>query len=203
MRKAAVIAVLSFCALTAAAQDYYRYFEQERPLLSTEWGAGISGTYTGISSGDEQIGFSPRIGYGAYIGMSLCVGRHFALHAEIDYHFGNLLVTRGDISRKVKSRSIEMPILLTFRGVDRLRFSVGPVIAVMDRSRYDDDTETIEFGAVRPTWNVAVGAGVTLGRRCLLEARYTRALQRTLNQFDGHEFRSDSYRVVLSLGLLF
>lgn len=145
MRKAVVIAVLSFCALTAAAQDYYRYFEQERPLLSTEWGAGISGTYTGISSGDEQIGFSPRIGYGAYIGMSLCVGRHFALHAEIDYHFGNLLVTRGDISRKVKSRSIEMPILLTFRGVDRLRFSVGPVIAVMDRSRYDDDTETIEF----------------------------------------------------------
>lgn len=204
MRKAAVIAALSFCLLTAEAQNRYRYFEQEqRPLLSTEWGAGISGTYTGISSGNEDISFSPRIGYGAYIGMSLCVGRYFALHTEIDYHFGNLLVTRGDMSRKVKSRSIEMPILLTFRGADRLRFSIGPVIAVMDRSRYDTDTETIEFGAVRPTWNMAVGAGVTLGRRCLLEARYTRALQRTLNQFEGDEFRSDSYRVVLSLGLLF
>ena len=98
MRKAVVIAVLSFCALTAAAQDYYRYFEQERPLLSTEWGAGISGTYTGISSGDEQIGFSPRIGYGAYIGMSLCVGRYFALHAEIDYHSA-ICSLRAAISR--------------------------------------------------------------------------------------------------------
>jgi len=192
---------------TAEARNYTGFYDRESsPLLSTEWSIGLGPAYTGIDPQgiDSGVTLSPHLWFGGYMGMSLMIGRYFALHGEIDYMFGNIMADDGDVRHKVKSRSIEVPVMMSYRAWDRLRLNVGVSIAAMDRSRYvDANGNTMEFGAVRPTWNFIVGAGMTLGRRLLIEARYVRSLQRTLNYFEGREFRSDSYRVSLTVGILF
>lgn len=202
-----LIVLLAMTLLSAEAQNYMGLYDREpRPLLSTEWGIGIGPAYTGIDpqGADTGVTLSPRLWLGGYMGMSLLIGRYFAMHAEIDYMFGNIMASSDDVQHKVKSRSIEVPVMMSYRAWDIVRLNVGVSITAMDRSRYVDSKDTtMEFGAVRPTWNFVVGAGITLGRRLLIEARYTRALQRTLNYFEGREFRSDSYRVSLTAGILF
>lgn len=191
--------------LSAEAQSYMNLYREQRPLLSTEWSVGIGTAYTGIDAHDDaEVTLTPRLWFGGYMGMSLLIGDNFALHGEIDYMFGNIMADNGNVSHKVKSRSIEVPVMMSYRAWDKFRLNVGVSIAAMDRSRYIDAKDNVmEFGAVRPTWNFVAGAGITLGRRLLIEARYVRALQRTLNYFEGREFRSDSYRVSLTVGILF
>ncbi len=207
MRKLLLILLSAAAVFTVEAQNYAAFYEREtRPLLSTEWGIGIGPAYTGIEPQGigSEVTLSPHLWFGGYMGMSLLIGRYFALHGEIDYMFGNIMADNGDVRHKVKSRSIEVPVMMSYRAWDRLRLNVGISIAAMDRSRYvDDKGSAMEFGAVQPTWNFIVGAGVTLGRRLLIEARYKRSLQRTLNYFEGCEFNSDSYRVSLTVGILF
>lgn len=206
MRRLLLILLSTVALCRAEAQNYMGLYGREpRPLLSTEWGIGIGPAYTGITTPDDAgVTLSPRLWFGGYMGMSLLIGSNFALHGEIDYLFGNIMAGDGDVQHKVKSRSIEVPVMMSYRAWDTFLLNVGVSIAAMDRSRYVDAKDnTMEFGAVRPTWNFVVGAGVTLGRRLLIEARYVRALQRTLNYFEGCEFRSDSYRVSLTVGILF
>lgn len=208
MRRFCIILLLSAVTTFSAAQNYSDYFDRhyDRPLLSTEWSIGLGPAYTGIDPHGEEAGvsLSPRLWFGGYAGMSLLIGRYFAVQCQIDYQFGSIMADNGAVRHKVKSRSIEVPVLMSYRAWDRVRLNVGVSIAAMDRSRYvDDDGDTMEFGAVRPTWNFVAGAGLTLGRRMLLEARYVRSLQRTLNYFEGREFNSESYRISLSVGILF
>lgn len=208
MRRILLILLLSATTLfTVEAQNYAGLYDREtEPLLSTEWSIGLGPAYTGIDPQDTGSGItlSPHMWFGGYMGMSLLIGRNFALHGEIDYMFGNIMAGNGDVRHKVKSRSIEVPVMMSYRAWDRLRINVGVSIAAMDRSRYADaEGSTMEFGAVRPTWSFIAGAGMTLGRRLLIEARYMRSLQSTLNYFEGCEFNSDSYRISLTVGILF
>ncbi|MDE6140535.1 MAG: hypothetical protein K2F95_06265 [Alistipes sp.] len=207
MRRLSLTILLTIALYSAKAQSYASLYDREtRPLLSTEWSIGLGPAYTGIDpkASDSDVTLSPRLWIGGYMGMSLLIGRSFALHGEIDYMFGNIMASSGKVQHKVKSRSIEVPVMMSYRAWDCVRLNVGVSITAMDRSRYvNAKDDTMEFGAVRPTWNFVVGAGLTLGRRLLLEARYVRALQRTLNYFEGREFDSDSYRVSLTVGILF
>lgn len=205
MRRLLLIILSAIVSLSAEAQNYMNFYREQRPLLSTEWSIGIGPAYTGINTYDDAtVTLTPRLWFGGYMGMSLLIGSNFALHGEIDYMFGSIMANNGDVQHKIKSRSIEVPVMMSYRAWDRFRLNVGVSIAAMDRSRYTDAKDnTMEFGAVRPTWNFVVGAGLTLGRRLLIEARYVRSLQRSLNYFEGREFRSDSYRISLTAGILF
>lgn len=173
--------------------------------LRTEWGVGLKAVYTGVESLSPNITVAPRIGFGAQFDMALRIGRRFAIETEIGYERGSMMVGNGTEQFKVKTTTMDIPILASLRLLGRMiRISAGPLFSVMNKAQYvNSDNQTMEFGALHPTWNIMASAGVCLGRHWLIEARYVHSLKKTLNQFEGEEFNLRSRRITVGVTALF
>ena len=70
-------------------------------------------------------------------------------------------------------------------------------------------SNTYLFGAVMPTYNLAAGVGLRIGKHTLIEARYVYPLKETVNQFGakegetGLEFNMRGYKISAGITLLF
>ena len=173
--------------------------------LRTEWGVGLKAVYTGVESLSPNITVAPRIGFGAQFDMALRIGRRFAIETEIGYERGSMMVGNGTEQFKVKTTTMDIPILASLRLLGRMiRISAGPLFSVMNKAQYvNSDNQTMEFGALHPTWNIMASAGVCLGNHWLIEARYVHSLKKTLNQFEGEEFNLRSRRITVGVTALF
>lgn len=172
--------------------------------LRTEWGIGLKGVYTGVESLSPNITVAPRIGFGAQFDMALRIGRRFAIETEVGYERGTLMVGNGVEQFKVKTTTMDIPVLVSLRLLGRMiRISAGPLFSVMNKAQYvNDDNIAMEFGALHPTTNVMASAGVCVGR-ILVEARYVQSLKKTLNYFEGEEFNLRSRRITVGVTALF
>ncbi len=207
-----VTAIVVVMALTvggtktfAQSMEYGFYPQQDAPKVRMEWGVGAGASYTGmakLSPGDVQL--KPRFGIGGHIDMAVCIGRNFAIETEINYEGGSIDAATPKDSHKVKTRTIDIPLLLSLRmAYNHLRISAGPLFTVMSHAEYTDNGETMFFGPVSPTWNLAAGIGVGIGRHFIIEARYVHPLKSSVNQFEGVEFTTRSYRVTAGVTVLF
>ena len=207
-----ITAVVAILALTvggtktfAQSMEYGFYPQQDAPKVRMEWGVGAGASYTGmakLSPGDVQL--KPRFGIGGHIDMAVCIGRNFAIETEINYEGGSIDAATPKDSHKVKTRTIDIPLLLSLRmAYNHLRISAGPLFTVMSHAEYTDNGETMFFGPVSPTWNMAAGIGVGIGRHFIIEARYVHPLKSNVNQFEGVELTTRSYRVTAGVTVLF
>lgn len=173
--------------------------------LRTEWGVGLKGVYTSVESLSPSITVAPRIGFGAQCDMALRIGRRFAIETEIGYERGSMMVGNGSEQFKVKTTTMDIPVLASLRLLGRMiRISAGPLFSVMNKAQYvNKDNQTMEFGALHPTWNIMASAGVCIGTHFLIEARYVHSLKKTLNQFEGEEFNLRSRRITVGVTALF
>ena len=164
-----------------------------------------SATYTGVKSiSTDIVSLKPRLGLAGHFDMALRIGRNFAVETEIHYEGGSISVATPKVEHKVRTRTMDIPVLLSLRMANnRIRLSAGPLFTVMSRAEYTQDGEIKFFGPTNPTWNVAAGVGIGLTRHLVLEARYVHPLKSSINQFDGIEFNTRSYRVTAGLTLLF
>lgn len=185
----------------------YNYYPSavDRPKISTEWGIGIGGAYTGISSiSTSDVKLKPRFGFQGHIDLSVCFGRNFAIETEIAYEGGSLDAATQNEEHRVRTRTIDIPVLLSLRFIGgRLRLNAGPLFTVMSKAEYTSDGEVMLYGPVYPTWNLAASVAIGLGKHFLLEARYVHALKDCHNQFGGVEFQTRPYKITAGVALVF
>lgn len=202
---AAFILMASGTEATAQSSEYSFYSHEETPKVRMEWGVGVGATYTGVKSiSTDIVSLKPRLGLAGHFDMALRIGRNFAVETEIHYEGGSISVATPKVEHRVRTRTMDIPVLLSLRMANnRIRLSAGPLFTVMSRAEYTQDGEIKFFGPTNPTWNVAAGVGIGLTRHLVLEARYVHPLKSSINQFDGIEFNTRSYRVTAGLTLLF
>ncbi len=202
---AAFVLMASGTEATAQSSEYGFYSHEETPKVRMEWGVGVGATYTGVKSiSTDIVSLKPRLGLAGHFDMALRIGRNFAVETEIHYEGGSISVATPKVEHRVRTRTMDIPVLLSLRMANnRIRLSAGPLFTVMSRAEYTQDGEIKFFGPTNPTWNVAAGVGIGLTRHLLIEARYVHPLKSSINQFDGIEFNTRSYRVTAGLTLLF
>lgn len=202
---AAFVLMASGTEATAQSSEYSYYSHEETPKVRMEWGVGVGATYTGVKSiSTDIVSLKPRLGLAGHFDMALRIGRNFAVETEIHYEGGSISVATPKVEHRVRTRTMDIPVLLSLRMANnRIRLSAGPLFTVMSRAEYTQDGEIKFFGPTNPTWNVAAGVGIGLTRHLVLEARYVHPLKSSINQFDGIEFNTRSYRVTAGLTLLF
>ena len=202
---AAFVLMASGTEATAQSSEYSFYSHEETPKVRMEWGVGVGATYTGVKSiSTDIVSLKPRLGLAGHFDMALRIGRNFAVETEIHYEGGSISVATPKVEHRVRTRTMDIPVLLSLRMANnRIRLSAGPLFTVMSRAEYTQDGEIKFFGPTNPTWNVAAGVGIGLTRHLVLEARYVHPLKSSINQFDGIEFNTRSYRVTVGLTLLF
>ena len=202
---AAFVLMASGTEATAQSSEYSFYSHEETPKVRMEWGVGVGATYTGVKSiSTDIVSLKPRLGLAGHFDMAVRIGRNFAVETEIHYEGGSISVATPKVEHKVRTRTMDIPVLLSLRMANnRIRLSAGPLFTVMSRAEYTQDGEIKFFGPTNPTWNVAAGVGIGLTRHLLIEARYVHPLKSSINQFDGIEFNTRSYRVTAGLTLLF
>ncbi len=201
-----VCAALLLVGVSASAQGYsYTPIKESAPKIRTEFGAGIGVLYTGFSTiSTESVKLQPRFGFEGHLDMALRFGRNFALEAEVGYQGGSIDVSNGREDRRIRSKAIDIPVLLSLRLANNMvRINAGPVFTVMSRGEYTVNEEVMMFGAVNPTWNLAAGVGVCFSHHFLVELRYVHAMKDELNHFEGEEFTTRSYRIAASFTALF
>lgn len=208
---AVIMSIAEIGVLSAQDYDYSFGTPRKRARVYTEWGIGVGGVYTGVGSlTTEEVRLKPRFGIQGHIDMAVCFGRNFALETEIAYEGGSMDVATESMEHRVKTRTMDIPLLLSLRFVGgRIRLSAGPQFTVMSRAEYTDNGEKMLFGPVSPTWNIAAGIGVGLSRHFIFEARYIHALSTTSNQFGGKEnspgveFGMRPYRISAGIAIIF
>ncbi|MBR4995086.1 MAG: outer membrane beta-barrel protein [Alistipes sp.] len=202
-----IFSVVVCCVAEVSAQqiDYYggdigRY--RTRPRSSVEMGIMAGASY--MSSSASAVGLAPHsFGIRGGLSMSLCWSEEYALQMELAYLYNEIEATKGSFATDVESNIMEIPLLFSYRGLGPVRLNVGPVLSLAGTARYDAGSERVEFGRVRSTIGYVAGVGVELSRHLLLDARFVGNFAAPSNYFEGAEFSSPYYWVVLSLGYMF
>ena len=205
IRAIVLTVVVMLIGIKTEAQERYYPTPDNKPKVRMEMGVGLDAVITGIKSVSTQaVTLNPRLGYGAHFDMALCIGRHFAIEAEVGYQRGKIKAQDARNTYAIKTRTIDVPILLSLRVANQhIRINAGPVFTVMSKAQYMFNNETMEYGPVYPTWNIMGSIGFCIGRHFLLEARYIHALKSTYNQVEGVEFTARPHRISAGFTVLF
>ena len=185
IRKIVVTSLLVVCALSAAAQ---------RPRARIEWGVlgGINiPDYTTNMSGPDV---KNKLGWQAVEPQILYVRQGLRIRPE------------GQKEINLKSNSIDVPVLLSFRLLRPVRIYAGPVFTVMNDCKQKSGGDLLDFGRVRPTMSYTVGAGVKLLGHLLVDLRYNGQFKSKKDVVlpDGGKLdKLRTYNVALNFGYLF
>ncbi len=198
MRKTIVFLLCLLTAFPVAAQ---------MPRARVEW--GVLG---GINVPDYRISDdygSVRNKLGWQFGIVTAVKwRAFAIEPQILYVRQGLRVRAADDGEQLnlRSNSIDVPVLASFRLLKPLRIYAGPVFTVMNDCKRKSGGDLIDFGRIRPTLSYSVGAGIVLVRHLLIDVRYNGQFRSKHDVVlpDGARLdKMSSYNVAFSVGYLF
>ena len=209
----AVVALLSMVGARVMAQEYPNPFmleEHEQNLVSTEWGAGLGGVYTGFSKVSvEAVTLNSRLSLQGRLNMALTVGRYFAVESGFIFEKGGIDAEYRGKRYDITTTAFEMPLLLSLRLWDGVVRACGGVqFGLISNGGYLDGRESYMFGIVTPTWNLATGVGVRVMPNVVVELKYTHALQDGVNQLGatnrgaGLEFSTRTHKVMFGVSLV-
>ena len=197
IRKIVLTLLLGGAVLSAAAQ---------RPRARVEWGViggiNIPDYTTNMKAADVKN----KLGWQAGIVTAVNLGA-FAVEPQILYVRQGLRIRpEGAKEINLKSNSIDVPVLASFRLLKPVRIYAGPVFTVMNDCKQKSGGDLVDFGRVRPTLSYSVGAGVKLLRHLLVDVRFNgqfRAKHDVVLPDGARLDKLRSYNVALSLGYLF
>lgn len=198
MRKTIVFLVCLLTALPAAAR---------LPRPGVEWGV-LGGVHIpDYKLSDDYGSIRNRLGWHFGI-VSAVKWRAFAIEPQILYLRQGLRVRMADGGGHfdVRSNSIDVPLLASFRLLKPLRIYAGPVFTVMNDCKRKSGGDLADFGRIRPTLSYSVGAGVALVRHLLIDVRYNGQFRSKHDVVlpDGAQLdKLGSYNVAFSVGYLF
>ena len=178
-----------------------------KPNVRLEWGLTAAAYYNMFKIDDaKNISVKSPMSVGAGLHMSLNFGRFFAIQPEINYQYQkfNVRTDKAQKNIKVTGHSVDIPILLSLRIANVVRFNAGPMFTIMNSYHYDTDRgERVMYGNARPTFGYSAGVAVLLRRRFMIDARYIGYFKQSLNHVEGEEFNGQLSSISLKLGFLF
>ena len=197
IRKIVLTLLLGGAVLSAAAQ---------KPRARVEWGViggiNIPDYTTNMKAADVKN----KLGWQAGIVTAVNLGA-FAVEPQILYVRQGLRIRpEGAKEINLKSNSIDVPVLASFRLLKPVRIYAGPVFTVMNDCKQKSGGDLLDFGRVRPTLSYTVGAGVVLMRHLLIDLRYNGQFRSKHEVVlpDGSQLdKLRTYNVALSFGYLF
>ena len=197
IRKIVLTLLLGGAVLSAAAQ---------RPRARVEWGViggiNIPDYTTNMKAADVKN----KLGWQAGIVTAVNLGA-FAVEPQILYVRQGLRIRpEGAKEINLKSNSIDVPVLASFRLLKPVRIYAGPVFTVMNDCKQKSGGDLLDFGRIRPTLSYTVGAGVVLMRHLLIDLRYNGQFRSKHEVVlpDGSQLdKLRTYYVALSFGYLF
>ncbi len=197
MRKVLLTLLLVAVAASAAAQ---------RPRTRVEWGVIGGINIPDYSTNMDATDVKNKRGWQAGIVTAVNFGA-FAVEPQILYVRQGLRIRpEGEKEINLKSNSIDVPVLASFRLLHPVRIYAGPVFTVMNDSKQKSGGDLLDFGRVRPSVSYTVGAGVVLIRHLLIDLRYNGQFRSKHDVLlpDGRQLdKLRTYNVALSFGYLF
>ena len=197
IRKIVLTLLLGGAVLSAAAQ---------KPRARVEWGViggiNIPDYTTNMKAADVKN----KLGWQAGIVTAVNLGA-FAIEPQILYvRQGFRIRPEGAKEINLKSNSIDVPVLASFRLLHPVRIYAGPVLTVMNDCKQKSGGDLLDFGRVRPTLSYTVGAGVVLMRHLLIDLRYNgqfRSKHEVVLPDGSRLDKLRTYNIALSFGYLF
>ena len=197
IRKIVLTLLLGGAVLSAAAQ---------KPRARVEWGViggiNIPDYTTNMKAADVKN----KLGWQAGIVTAVNLGA-FAVEPQILYVRQGLRIRpEGAKEINLKSNSIDVPVLASFRLLKPVRIYAGPVFTVMNDCKQKSGGDLLDFGRIRPTLSYTVGAGVVLMRHLLIDLRYNGQFRSKHEVVlpDGSQLdKLRTYNVAPSFGYLF
>ena len=194
MRKVLLTLFLVAVAASAAAQ---------RPRTRVEWGVIGGINIPDYSTNMDATDVKNKLGWQAGIVTAV----NLAIEPQILYVRQGLRIRpEGEKELNLKSNSIDVPVLASFRLLHPVRIYAGPVFTVMNDCKQKSGGDLLDFGRVRPSVSYTVGAGVVLIRHLLIDLRYNGQFRSKHDVLlpDGRQLdKLRTYNVALSFGYLF
>ena len=196
-RKILLSVLFAAAVLSAAAQ---------RPRTRVEWGVVGGINIPDYTTNMDKTDVKNKLGWQAGIVTAVNLGA-FAVEPQILYVRQGLRIRpEGGKEINLKSNSIDVPVLASFRLLNPVRIYAGPVFTVMTDCKQKSGGDLLDFGRVRPTLSYTVGAGVVLMRHLLIDLRYNGQFRSKHEVVlpDGSQLdKLRTYNVALSFGYLF
>lgn len=176
------------------------------PLARVEWGLFGGINIPDYSTSDDYSSIKNKLGWQFGILTAVKLGP-VAVEPQILYVRQGLRIRTVDgESLNLRSNSIDVPVLASFRMLKPLRIYAGPVFTVMNDCKQKSGGDLLDFSRVRPTVSYTVGIGATVMRHMLIDLRYN-------GQFSGKKEvalpdggmldKLRSHSVAISFGYLF
>ena len=197
MRKILLTLLFAAAVLSAAAQ---------RPRARVEWGVVGGINIPDYTTNMDAADVKNKLGWQAGITTAVNLGA-FAIEPQILYVRQGLRIRpQGAKEINLKSNSIDVPVLASFRLLHPVRIYAGPVFTVMNDCKQKSGGDLLDFGRIRPTLSYTVGAGVVLMRHLLIDLRYNGQFRSKHEVVlpDGSQLDNlRTYNIALSFGYLF
>ena len=197
MRKLVLTLMLVGAAWGASAQ---------RPRTMVEWGVIGGINVPDYTTNMDAADIRNKLGWQAGIVTAVKLGA-FAIEPQILYVRQGLRIRpSGKAEINLKSNSIDVPVLASFRLLTPLRIYAGPVFTVMNDCKQKSGGDLLDFGRIRPSVSYTVGAGIVVMRHLLIDVRYNGQFRGKHDVVLPDESRLDnlrSYNVALSVGYIF
>ena len=162
-RKILLSVLFAAAVLSAAAQ---------RPRTRVEWGVVGGINIPDYTTNMDKTDVKNKLGWQAGIVTAVNLGA-FAIEPQILYVRQGLRIRpEGGKEINLKSNSIDVPVLASFRLLKPVRIYAGPVFTVMNDCKQKSGGDLLDFGRVRPSVSYTVGAGIVLMRHLLIDLRY-------------------------------
>ena len=203
--------LLSILTLPSSGQsrrydDYGRSSRSGSAIKGVEWGVLAGLNFPHFSTSGPDFGIDNRLGWqaGLQIGLKF---RYFTIGPEVLYVRQSIKLSHADYGTlKIKTNSIDIPLIFSLRALPMLRINVGPVFTVMNDCKQKSGGDLLDFGRVRPTMSYTVGAGVKLLGHLLVDLRYNGQFKSKKDVVlpDGGKLdKLRTYNVALNFGYLF
>ena len=197
MRKLGLTLLLVCAAWGASAQ---------RPRTIVEWGVIGGINVPDYTTNMDATDIRNKMGWQAGIVTAVKFGA-VAVEPQILYVRQGLRIRpEGGEELNLKSNSIDVPVLASFRLLNPLRIYAGPVFTVMNDCKQKSGGDLLDFGRIRPSLSYTVGAGVVLLRHLLIDVRYNGQFRSKHDVVlpDGRQLdKLRTYNVALSVGYIF
>ncbi len=164
--------------------------------LDTGLNFGVSGSNFKIK--DDKSAIDNNIGY--VVGGSLTVGfAMISVSPELLYtrNTATLNGYYSDTEAKIKSNSLDLPVLATFKLLKVIGLQAGPSFSLMSKAKVEVGDETYDMGRIKPNMGYVLGANVTILKILVVGARFNGTFGSENVDFGGQsrELRTNTYSV--------
>ena len=199
-RKILITLVLVVLAATAIARP------PRAPRVKVEWGVLGGINVPSYTTNMDQYNIKDRLGWQVGITTAVNFGA-FAIEPQILFVRQGLKIRPdGGDEIKLRTNSIDVPVLFSLRMLKPVRFFLGPVLTVMNDCKDKQGGDLIDFGRVRPTVSFTAGVGFVLNRNMLVDLRYNgqfRSKHHVVLPSGDEINKLRSYNIAFTFGYLF